>query len=417
MAMLHADDEAFAKQEILSHSSISALFNERLGLVPISSTSPPKSQGSFHKVYFISLSVAEGNRWSGRDVVLRVARKTIVKVKTENEMAILDKVRDSGIPVPEVVFFCSDPANPLGYEYNCLERIKYPSLAKIWLKLTSPQLDYVLDQLVGIFIKLFSVDAPANYGSLALDGTSGPVIEETMWQLPDIDRYFHTPYNLTEETFATLNPTESYASWPAYISAFLKTYHHIISIHPAVAFLQDVLEPLEKLITALDAAEVPWVRRLRDSPAFRGRLFHRDLHFGNILADEDGTIKAVIDWEFSAVDVPFATRASLMRNCLGFLRVAYSNDLSLAPSAQAIIDSWESEFMARLSKHAPAIAASWARESDKDVVLGVEGQALSSVREYLRACLEVGVRGEVRTEMARGPWKKIVLQNLEILAL
>lgn len=49
-------------------------------------------------------------------------RPTIVKVKTENEMALLRVLRASGIPVPEVVFFCSDPDNPLKYEYNCLER-------------------------------------------------------------------------------------------------------------------------------------------------------------------------------------------------------------------------------------------------------------------------------------------------------
>jgi hypothetical protein len=48
-------------------------------------------------------------------------RKTIAKIKTENEMAMLKIVRSSGVPVPEVVFFSSDPDNPLGYEYNCLE--------------------------------------------------------------------------------------------------------------------------------------------------------------------------------------------------------------------------------------------------------------------------------------------------------
>ncbi|KAJ7717305.1 kinase-like domain-containing protein [Mycena maculata] len=415
MAMLHPDDEAFAKQEVLSHASISALFDERLGLVPTSITSP-ESQGQFHKVYFISLSDADGKPWSGRDVVLRVARKTISKVKTENEMAILKLLRAAGIPVPEVVFFCSDPDNPLQYEYNCLEKILYPPLAEIWPTLSPVQLSRILDQFVDIFAKLFSINVPPNHGSLALDGSSGPVIEETMWQLPDIKRYFHAePYNLINETFDTINPTESgYASWPAYISAFVKKYHHVISIHPAVDFLRDLLEPLQRLILILDANEAPWVQRLRDEPALRGRLFHRDFHFGNILADHDGTIKAIIDWEFAGIGASFPSRSSLINNCVGYL--AYTYSLDVPDGAQVMIDTWEAEFLSRLAERAPAIAATWTHERNRDVVLGVEGEALSNLREYLRSCLEVGVRGVGRVEMARGPWKKVVQDSLKILA-
>ncbi|KAJ7716079.1 kinase-like domain-containing protein [Mycena metata] len=317
MAMLHPDDEKFAQQEVLSHTSISALFNERLGLVPTRITSS-ENQGAFHKVYFVSLEQADGRPWSGRDVVLRIARKTIEKIKTENEMAMLAVLRASGIPVPEVVFFCSDPDNPVGYEYNCLERIPYPSLVETWVNLLPPQLDRVLDQHVDIFIKLFSINVPRNHGSLTLSGNSGPVLEETMWSLPDIHRYFNAePYNLRDETFATLNPTGFYTTWPDYISAFLKTYHHIVSIHPVVNFLRDILEPLQRLIEVLDTAEAPWVQRLRNSPALRGRLFHRDFHFGNILSDREGTIKGIIDWEFAGIGVSFAKRSSMMRNCVG----------------------------------------------------------------------------------------------------
>ncbi|KAJ7931106.1 hypothetical protein B0H13DRAFT_1959021 [Mycena leptocephala] len=221
-------------------------------------------------------------------------------------MALLRVLRASGIPVPEVVFFCSDPHNPLQYEYNCLKRIAYPSLADTWMTLSPVQLDRILDQFVEIFIKLWELDVPTNHGSLRLDGSSGPVIEETMWTLPDIARYFHAPpYNLTSETFATLNPTDFYTSWPAYICGFLRSYAHIIAIHPAVAFLHDLLPPLSRLIALLESepAQMGWVQRLRDAPELGGRLFHRDFHFGNILADSEGTIKAVIDWEFAGIGV------------------------------------------------------------------------------------------------------------------
>ncbi|KAJ7637013.1 kinase-like domain-containing protein [Roridomyces roridus] len=405
MAMLHADDLAFAQRDdILSNEAIATVFDSHLGLSPTSIIASA-NQGQFHKVYFVKLSQADGHRWSGRDVVLRVARKTIVKTKTENEISLLNFLRDV-VPVPEVVFFSADPTNALGYEYNCLERIPYPSLAETWKTLSTGQLDHVLDQFVDIFVKLFKSNAPPNHGSLALDGGSGPVIEETMWQLPDIDRYFHAaPYNLTSETFGTLNPTESYSSWPAYICAFLKTYHHIISIHPNVDFLRDILDPLQHVITALDVGTAPWVCRLRDESALRARLHHRDFHFGNILADEEGTIKAVIDWEFAGMGPSFPARSSLIGNCVDYL--AYKGEHAL--------DSWEDEFLARLRVRAPEIAETWVHERDRSAVLGIKGQALSNLREYLRGCLEVGVRRVGRVEMAQGAWKKVVVDSLLVL--
>jgi hypothetical protein len=51
------------------------------------------------------------------------------------------------------------------------------------MTLSPVQLDRILDQFVEIFIKLWELDVPTNHGSLRLDGSSGPVIEETMWTL------------------------------------------------------------------------------------------------------------------------------------------------------------------------------------------------------------------------------------------
>ncbi|KAF8217831.1 kinase-like domain-containing protein [Mycena galopus ATCC 62051] len=420
MAMLHADDLAFATQQVLSDSAVSALFTERIGLLPTRITAP-ESQGAFHKVYFVSLDEKYNAdiSWSGKEVVLRVARRTIANVKTENEMALLRVLRAADIPVPAVVFFCADPDNPFKYEYNCLERITYPSLADTWSNLSPAQLDSVLDQIVDIFVKMWSIDVPRTHGSLRLDGTSGPVIEETMWTIPDIIRYFHAPpYNLTSETFSSLNPTSSYASWPAYICAFLRTYAHIVAIHPSVDWLQDLLHPLQRVIAIIDAAEVPWVQRLRGAPELRGRLFHRDFHFGNILADDQGNIKAVIDWEFAGIGPSFASRASPIRNVLGYLRCLPAS--SRPSNTQHLIDTWEAEFSIRLAARAPEIAARWAREIDRETVLGVEGEALSDLREYLRSCLEIGVRGEevwglAKMETAKGAYRQVVVQSMRTL--
>ncbi|KAF7323673.1 APH domain-containing protein [Mycena kentingensis (nom. inval.)] len=404
MAMLHPDDEAFAQQDVLSDESIRGLFTDRIGLLPTQITCPER-QGAFHKVYFVSLP-------DGREVVLRVARKTIVKFKTENEVAILQRLANSGIPVPSVVFYSSDPDNALGYEYDCLERISYPSLQDVWMSLFPAQLDGIVDQLVDIFLQLWEVDVPRVYGCLAIDGGPGPVLEETMWQTPDIIRYFHsTPYNLISESFESLNPTRSYPSWPAYISAFLKTYHHIISIHPSVAFLHPLLLPLQRLIDALDTESLPWIARLRTSPSLYPRLFHKDFHFGNILLSADGTIKGIIDWEFAGLGPSFGSRSSLIQNCVGYLRYSYPENAA----AKRLVETWPGEFQARLERRAPEIAATWARETDRDAVLGLEGNALSDIREYLRACLEVGVRGVGRVSLAKSTWMEVVEKNLRTL--
>lgn len=78
MAMLHADDFAFATQEVVSESAISALFTECLGLTP-TRIAVSASQGAFHKVYFLSLedNTDADNPWSGKDVVLRLHKPSI----------------------------------------------------------------------------------------------------------------------------------------------------------------------------------------------------------------------------------------------------------------------------------------------------------------------------------------------------
>jgi len=323
MAMLHPSDH-FSSTEPLSHVLISSLFVHRLSLIPEAIASPSSSQGSYHKIYFVRLPTGEG-LWAGREVVLRVARKAITCIKVENEVAMIELVRRAGVPAPEVMFYSSDISqtdNVLGYEYICQERISYPALSDTYNSLSPKALGNVISQLVDIFIKMFDLQLPGGglYGSLRVctDGNigSGPVIEETMWQISDIKRYFTSePYNLSSETFSTLNPTSSYPTYPAYVSAFLKTYHHVISIHPAVTFLVHLLGPLQKLIEKLDEAEENWVKRLRDEKGLRGRLWHKDFHFGNLLCDDEGNIRSVIDWEFAGIGVNLSLLFFLHISC------------------------------------------------------------------------------------------------------
>ncbi len=48
-------------------------------------------------------------------------------------------------------------------------------------------------------------------------------------------------------------------------------------------------------------------------------------------------------------------------------------------------------------------------------MLGREGKALSDVREYLRSCLEVGVRQWGNVEAGKGAWKDVIENRLRVL--
>jgi aminoglycoside phosphotransferase (APT) family kinase protein len=73
---------------------------------------------------------------------------------------------------------------------------------------------------------------------------------------------------------------------------------------------------MDKLNDETDGS-VEWVRRLRDEYGLKGRLWHRDMHFGNILADEEGEIKGIIDWEFAGVGVCFLPAPSFFLKPVG----------------------------------------------------------------------------------------------------
>lgn len=136
--MIHDDDLKFTRPESepIPHDRIVSLFERRIGLVPLSITSPRSSSGVYHKIYFVSLGktlaspqlsshTLSAEQWAGREVILRVARKAIPHIKVRNEIGCLGAARSVGVPVPQVLFFSDDAGdeeNGLGYEYIAMER-------------------------------------------------------------------------------------------------------------------------------------------------------------------------------------------------------------------------------------------------------------------------------------------------------
>ena len=63
-----------------------------------------------------------------REVIARVARRFMPRLKTESEVATMAYVRThTNIPVPTVYFYDSNPYNRLGGEYILMSRVRHLS--------------------------------------------------------------------------------------------------------------------------------------------------------------------------------------------------------------------------------------------------------------------------------------------------
>ena len=60
----------------------------------------------------------------GREVIARVARRFMPRLKIESEVATMDYIRSyTSIPVPTVYFYDSNPFNRLGGEYMIMSKV------------------------------------------------------------------------------------------------------------------------------------------------------------------------------------------------------------------------------------------------------------------------------------------------------
>ncbi|KAG8679455.1 hypothetical protein FRC09_018958, partial [Ceratobasidium sp. 395] len=198
-----------------------------------------------------------------------------------------------------------------------MERVLYPTLNSALNKLPQSALDRVLSQVVDYFIQIRRVSPSSGrrmLGGLRFDNgvvlTShpdapptdkyiipGPIVEETFWQTPDITRYWNNipDAGLPDVRFEDLNVFGPFADWADWVLAWLRSYEMQVLKHPRLEFCRGrITEPLRQVIKLLEASEpVPWVRDLRQNEGGRALyLSTKDLHGGNILVDDQGTIHA-----------------------------------------------------------------------------------------------------------------------------
>ncbi|KAJ7599205.1 hypothetical protein C8J56DRAFT_184113 [Mycena floridula] len=108
------------------------------------------SSGTFHKAYLVTLA-------DGVELVARVARRFMPRLKTESEVATIQFLRENtNVPVPTVYHYDSNPYNRLGGEYILMSKAPGIPLAQVYHSLSYSDLSKLLSGLAEIVISLFA---------------------------------------------------------------------------------------------------------------------------------------------------------------------------------------------------------------------------------------------------------------------
>ncbi|KAJ8073384.1 hypothetical protein PM082_011659 [Marasmius tenuissimus] len=175
------------------------------------------SSGTFHKAYLITLA-------SGVQVVARVARRFMPRLKTESEVATLQYLRErTNVPVPVVLHYDSNPYNRLGGEYILMSKAKGVPLAKVYHSLNYNDLVKLLQNVAKIIIPLFS-HRFSSLGSLYLKPGSTPGASTSAVPTPKAVQMPFTafPFGMTP-ILPRMSSSEAPTPTPASPASFTRT--------------------------------------------------------------------------------------------------------------------------------------------------------------------------------------------------
>ncbi|KIJ63793.1 hypothetical protein HYDPIDRAFT_112752 [Hydnomerulius pinastri MD-312] len=126
------------------------------------------SSGTFHKAYLVTLV-------DTRELVARVARKFMPRLKTQSEVATMQYLREkTSIPVPDVYFYDSNPYNRLGGEYILMSKASGIPLSRVFHTMSNDEIKTLFKNVASIIIPLFA-QRFSHIGSLYF-GSSSPAL-------------------------------------------------------------------------------------------------------------------------------------------------------------------------------------------------------------------------------------------------
>ncbi|RAH64125.1 phosphotransferase family protein [Aspergillus aculeatinus CBS 121060] len=296
----------------LSAESITALILS-LSLPTPTSITPLEVRAAFHSIYLITFAASPTTKIPARPnpdgsttLVLRVSGRQLPRIKTLNEVGVMTWVRThTSIPVPAILHHDATETNPIGHEFTLLEKAPGVSLDTIYPTLSEAPKTHLVRQLADYLIELHTHPWTDGYvGGLTLSASGevaqGPPIDETYWQMPDLEKYWSSS-TVPVTSLETLNPTppDGFTDYVAFTVGCLDRYLHAIDIHPALEPYRDLVRRVRAFREAIQRPEN--AARLNEVPYV---LAHKDLHCANIMCDptQPGCpITAVLDWEFSGV--------------------------------------------------------------------------------------------------------------------
>jgi aminoglycoside phosphotransferase (APT) family kinase protein len=368
---------------LISEDAINSLL-VAAGLPKATKIVSPKVTAQYHTIYMIDLP--PNDKSSHTDLVLRVSGHHLPHIKTENEVGVMSWVaKNTTIPIPDVVAYDCSVDNPIAHEYTLLSRVEGATLSEIYQTLDDKQTSQVLDQLIDFLLQLHAHKWGAIGGlnvNMNGDITVGQVLDETFWQVPDIEKLWPKG-----ETVATLNIGGPYPTYVEYISAQIRKYIYLIQVHEKLVFMQDTIPRLEAFLTALP-------KHSDELNIVKLRLAHKDLHFANMLYDvTSNKITGILDWEFSSV-VPF-TKWNPRRS---FLWNGQDNEES-GEEKQRLLEL----FAQHCKERGVAILEDAAFSSPLQ-------ESMQKVADFLRAIVEVAPRDQ-RKDLVPS-WRSIMLENI-----
>jgi len=131
-----------------------------IGVLTILSTWSKLAEGGFNRTFLITMR-------DGFQMVARIPYPATVPkdFAVASEVATMDLLRSSGLPLPEVYGYSPAPDNAAEIEYIFMEYVRGTKLSDVWLDLEEREIISVLRELAQLETKMMSIAFPAG-GSL-----------------------------------------------------------------------------------------------------------------------------------------------------------------------------------------------------------------------------------------------------------
>ncbi|ODM17465.1 hypothetical protein SI65_07140 [Aspergillus cristatus] len=100
----------------------------------------------------------------GHTVLAKIPYKIAVprRLAVASEVATLDLLRRTGVPVPKVLAYCADRTNSVGAEYILFEKPEGRPLSETWLSMKNEMRAEVMKQIAAAESKFLDIPFPSN---------------------------------------------------------------------------------------------------------------------------------------------------------------------------------------------------------------------------------------------------------------